>query len=130
MTRSIPFLFSLLLFLGFVAQDQVACANDADKKISLTATPAYLGAKGKAKYRDRGGEREFQVEVEKIRSLSGQTVRIVVDDVVVSTVLVNSSGKARYSVNTDRGQNVPVIEPGSTVAVRTDTDVLILLGQF
>lgn len=130
MTRTIPFLFSLLLFLGYLAPAQVACANDADKKISLTATPAYLGAKGKAKYRDRGGEREFQVEVEKIRSLSGQTVSIVVDDVVVATVQVSSTGKARYSANSDRGQDVPVIATGSTVAVRTSTEVLILLGHF
>jgi hypothetical protein len=130
MTRTIPFLFSALLLLGFIAPVQEASANDADKKISLSPSPLYPSAKGKAKYRDRGDEQEFQVEVEKIRSLSGQTVTIVVDGVAVGTAKVSISGKARYEVNSDRGGNVPVIEPGSTVVVRTAAEVVIVSGHF
>ena len=56
-------LFASELFLN------AETASALEWRIPLTPAPQYLSAKGKAKYKDRGGEREFQVEVENLRAL-------------------------------------------------------------
>jgi hypothetical protein len=120
-------LFALLMVFSIAP---AAWANDADIRIPLKGSAAFPNASGHAKYRDRGGEREFQVEVEDVKSLAGTTLSVFVDGVKVGTTKVNSFGVARFNRNTDRGQSVPVIRTGSTVKVRTSGGTLVVSGTF
>jgi hypothetical protein len=119
----------LALLMSFSVAS-AALANDADVRISLKGSSAYPNAKGAAKYRDRGGEREFQVEVENIKSLAGKTLTVLVGDANVGSMRVSSLGIARLNLNTTRGQAVPVIRSGSVVKVKTSGGVLVVSGRF
>lgn len=128
-TRSV-WITRLLMFVLLASFVTPALANDADIRISLKGSDSFSAAKGSAKYRDRGGEREFQVEVENIRKLAGSTLSVVVDGSKVGSMKVNSFGVARLNLNTDRGQAVPRIHSGSTVKVRTAAGTLVVSGMF
>lgn len=107
-----------------------AYANQADLRISLRGGVAFANAKGTAKYRDRSGEREFQVEVENVKALAGRTLSVFVGSVKVGSMKVTALGAARLDLNSTRGQAVPVIRSGSVVQVRTGTGTLVVFGRF
>src|SRR5688572_9722859 len=93
--------FALGLFLN------AETASALEWRIPLTPTAQYSFAKGKAKYKDRGGEQEFQVEAENLRNLIGATLSLHVDRAFVGTMRVNRFGNARFERNSDLGQDVP-----------------------
>ena len=131
MIRKIASLIPLFLFLAaFVAPTPVASANSADVKISLVASPDFRGAKGAAKYRNRGGEQEFQVEAEVSRRLAGAVFTVWVNDVAVGQMTINAFGKGRLSLNSNLGDAVPVITPGTLVGVTTADKAIVLAGKF
>ena len=107
-----------------------AFANEADIRISLHSSTAFPQAKSTAKYRDRGGVREFEVQVENIKALAGSTVNVFVNGTKVGSSKVSALGLARLSRSTERGQTVPVIRSGSLVQVRTAGGTLIVSGRF
>ena len=98
--------------------------------IALKGSAAFPNAKGKAAFRDRGSERELQVEVENVRVLAGTTVSMSVGGVLVGTATVNALGAARLSLNTNLGDSVPVSVSGKSVEVRTAAGVLVVSGSF
>ena len=99
-------------------------------RIVLTGAGTYANAKGKADYKSKGGEREFQVEVENIKKLAGKSVSIFVNGNQIGTAAVNSLGAARLNRNSDLGQTVPNIKAGDQVQVKTANGVLIVSGSF
>jgi hypothetical protein len=124
--------FSALLVLSLTATSLQATARGRDDRLELRLSPSktFATAHGKAHFKDRGGEREFELEVEDLRSLSGQKLRALVDGVLVGQPSVNTLGYADLNLNSDRRENVPAIKSGSRVEVRTNANVLVVSGQF
>lgn len=123
--------FMAALLLAAFAQAPAAHAKGGDAiRITLSGSAQYPNAKGTAKYKVDGGEREFQVEVENIATLAGTRVSVYVNGTRVGTAKVTTLGTARLSRNTDLGQVVPNIVPGSRIQVKSNTGVLIVSGRF
>lgn len=129
-TRMLTLLTLFLTLAGFVLPLNRAQANTADVKISLVAQPNTIPGKGTAKYRDRRGEREFQVEIETARRLAGSVFRVTVNDMIVGEVKIDAFGKGRLSLNSRLGNTVPVIAPGAVVKVVNADAVVVLSGSF
>ena len=102
-------------------------------RITLTPGTAFPNAKGKAKYKNRGGEQEFQVEAENMLALQGQMVAVCVNGSRVGGATVNSFGNAELNLNSDLGQRVPAIVSGARVSVHTSNTCsgsVIVSGTF
>ena len=120
---------SLCLFvLGLIVNAQTAGA--LEWRIPLAPTAQYAGSKGKAKYKDRGGEREFQVEVENLRRIAGANLAVQVNGATVGAMRINVFGNGRFSGNSDLGQRVPVITRGSVVVIRRPNGSRVFSGRF
>ncbi len=92
-------------------------AISGEIRIALTPGGDFSGIKGKAKYKNRGGERELEVEVENLSRLSGQAVSVCLNDARVGGAVINSFGNAEMNLNSDRGQTVPAVTFGSSLKV-------------
>lgn len=109
---------------------QVAEAKGTVRQIALKGSAQFPNAKGAAKYKVDGAEREFQVEVENIKSLAGKRLYVYVNGVRAGSFLVTSLGTGRMNRNTIRGQAVPMIVTGSKVRIKTGSGALVAYGQF
>jgi hypothetical protein len=103
-------------------------AATSDLQIPLTPSKAFPKATGSSQYQSQPAQREFQVEVQHLRSLAGQSVLVQVNGKNVGWAKVSSAGIAQLSRNTELGQNVPRVVHGSTVTVKTNT--VISSGVF
>lgn len=117
--------FVASLVLSAFPMAQVAQAKGTVTKIRLIASAQYPNAKGTAKYKVDGAEREFQVEVENIKALAGKTLKVFVNGIKVGSFVVNGLGTGRLNLNTVRGDNVPMIQPGAQVLVKFGTKLVI-----
>jgi hypothetical protein len=120
----------LVVLVASVALVPAAQAASAKQIATLKASTAYPSATGKAVFKDKPGEQEFQVEVEHVKALAGTQLKVMVDGKQVGTMKVNSLGAARLNRNSTRGQTVPAIHSGSIVRVRTASGVLVASGKF
>ncbi len=122
-------IFAASLVLSAFPLTQAVQAKGTVTKISLIGNTQYPAAKGTAKYKVDASEREFQVEVENVKSLAGKTLNVMVNGKKVGSFVVNSLGVGRLNLNSTRGNNVPLIQPGSTVRIRFGTS-LVVAGKF
>lgn len=124
----------LLALVGCGQQALPALASLKDSgtrlEVRLSAAPGFAGAKGTAKYKNEGGERELQVEVENVRALKGQTLGVFVSGTRVGGARVNSLGEGRLELNSDRGQRVPTVPKGTRVQVKTSAGRAVVAGSF
>jgi hypothetical protein len=109
---------------------QGALAKGIKTRIPLSASAAYPKATGKAVYKVNGAEREFQVEVDNVKRLAGQSVTISVNGVQVGSATVNSLGTAHLNLNTNLGNAVPFIKTGDQVQAKSAAGKLIASGTF
>jgi hypothetical protein len=123
------FMAALLLGTFMVAPAAHAKGGD-DVRVALRGSAQYPSAKGTAKYKNEGGEREFQVELENARSLAGKTVDVYANGAKVGSFKVNSLGRGGLNRNSDRGQSVPNIRAGSLIQIKTRAGGLIVSGSF
>ena len=128
-TRMFGTLLMALVALATVLPPAVA-AGAAERRIVLKPAAKFPAAKGSAKFKSKGGERELQVEVEHIRRLAGKRVVFFVAGVKLGSKTVSALGAAEISRNSDLGQRVPNVVPGTAVKVRTAAGVLIVKGSF
>ena len=98
--------------------------------IALTrpAGAPFASAKGKAKYSNRGGERELQIEAENIPA--GTAVEFVLDGAVIGTGTATALREVRLNLNSDLGATVPTSVTGKGVSVRTAAGAVIVSGSF
>ncbi|RLS51435.1 MAG: hypothetical protein DWH91_19275 [Planctomycetota bacterium] len=108
-----------------------AKSGRVEQIIALTGS-----GKGKARYRvDSPTKRTFTVEVEKLRSLAGQTLNVIVisgaTTTQVTSLRISSYGTGKVERKTERGHSVPMIVAGDIVELRLATDnTLVQSGQF
>jgi hypothetical protein len=124
------FIFIASMLMTALAPAQIALAANNDVKITLKAGPKFPKAKGTAKYRNRGGERELQVEVENVKNLAGKTLNVFAKGNKVGTMKINQLGAGRLELNSTLGHTVPNMGPGSKVQVKTAQGVIVVAGTF
>lgn len=123
--------FVAALLMGtFMIAPAAHAKGGNDIRIALRGSAQYSNAKGTAKYKNEGGEREFQVELENAKALKGTSVRVYANGQQVGTMRVNRLGHAELNLNSDRGQSVPSISAGSRIEVKTGNGTLIVSGSF
>jgi len=107
-----------------------AAGSGTELRATLHGSAAFPGADGKARFRDRGGEQELEVEVEDANRLAGTRLRVFVGGRQVGTLRINRFGNGSLNLNSDRGDNVPAVTAGTTVRVRTAGGTLVVSGSF
>src|SRR4249920_3284921 len=93
---------SLLLAVSVPA----ALAADGTR-VGLKPSRTFPAAKGSAKFKAKGTERELEAEVQHVRRLAGRRVAFYVAGKRLGTAKVTRLGAAHISRNTERGQSVP-----------------------
>ncbi len=114
---------------GGHASVRVAAAT-ANWQILMKGSAAYRTANGSAQYQSQPGQRELQVEVQRIRKLAGKSVVFSAGGMTLGTAKVSALGQADITRNTELAQKVPSIAHGSRVTVRTTGGKLIVSGRF
>ncbi len=109
---------------------RAAAPTTVDWQVRLTSGKAFRRATGSAQYQSQPGQREFQLEVERLRSLVGKRLTISVNGIVIGRAKVSGRGIAEWHGNTELGQSVPVIAHGATVTVWTSNGTLVAAGRF
>ncbi len=126
-TTVAAFIASLILVSLVVAP--AAQAKGTEIRTSIAGSAQYPNAKGTAKYKVNGSEREFQVEIENVRALAGRSLNVFVNGVKVGSMQVSALGVARLNLNNQLGAVVPAVSPGARVTIKTGT-VLVASGRF
>jgi hypothetical protein len=107
-----------------------ASGSGVERLATLHGSAAFPGADGKARFRDRGGERELEVEVEDANRLAGARLRVFVGDQQAGSLRINRFGNGALNLNSDRGDTVPAVKAGTTVRVGTAGGTLVVSGSF
>jgi hypothetical protein len=85
---------------------------------------------GHAKFRSRGGNLNFEVEVEKVNLPAGTILNVFVDGVKVGELTIAGTLENEFELESERGQFVPNVTNTSTVVVSNATGQTILSGVF
>jgi hypothetical protein len=99
-------------------------------QITLGGSHAYPAANGSAQYQSQPGQREIQVEVQRVRALAGKKVTFSAAGMTLGSATVSPRGQADITRNTEFRQVVPPIMRGSVVSVRTAGGQLVASGRF
>jgi len=122
---------SALVGAAALAVPATALASTSNLQIAVHAGPSFPKTTGTAQYQSQPGQREFQVELNHLKSLAGRSVLVRVNGANVGWAKVSSTGIIQLTRNTELGQNVPQISHGSAVAVVTGAaGTLIASGTF
>ena len=123
----------LKLLAGLAALALIVAAPEIASAQTLTAplvgTDEEPGASGFARFRNRAGNLNLEIQVQDVFSTDTAWV-FVNDDFVAEMALAGSRG--RVELETQRGDFVPAIQPGDIVAIidANDASRLLLFGQF
>jgi len=124
-----------LASLAAIAMATAVVAAPAEARgTTITATlhgaTAFPNATGSAQFKRDGAKREFEAEVEHVRSLAGKRLTVFVHGTRVGRMLVGGLGRAHLSRSTELGQTVPSVSAGNRVNVRTAAGTLVATGKF
>ncbi|MFQ5679193.1 MAG: hypothetical protein ACE5HP_07010 [Gemmatimonadota bacterium] len=103
-------------------------SSDTRMQASLSGSAAFPKADGKARFRDRGGEQQLEVEVED--GPPNTDVDFFVGGNLIGSGQTDAFGDASIRLNSDEGDAVPAVGPGTSVAVKTAGGTLIVSGTF
>jgi hypothetical protein len=124
----------MIALVGAVAAPAATAATTTvptvNWQIAMKPSTAFPTANGTAQYQSQPGQRELQIEVQRLAKLAGQYVSFYANGVKFGVGKVSSLGIAQIDRNSELGQAVPSIIHGSTVAARTSTGVVIVAGRF
>ena len=86
---------------------------------------------GHADFRQRPDGRRLNVEIQDVNLPAGTTFRVLVNNVSIGQIVLNSFFRGELELNTNDGHAVPVVANGTTVAVvNNTTGATILAGLF
>ncbi len=111
-----------------------AFANDDETIIEAGLVGAAIGGQtphGKAVFRQRpGNDRKLEVEVEDVNLPAGTVLGVFVGGQQVATLTLGTLRAGEVELETGRGQSVPAVANGTTVAVRNQAGANIVTGAF
>jgi hypothetical protein len=97
---------------------------------TLHGASGFPNATGSAKFKKDGTKREFEAQVEHVRSLAGKRLTVFVHGTKVGRMRVGNLGRAQLNRSTELGQRVPQVSAGNRVNVRTAAGALVATGKF
>ncbi|HEY8560200.1 MAG TPA: FG-GAP-like repeat-containing protein [Pyrinomonadaceae bacterium] len=132
--------FAIVLFaafwvsIPFILSDAPVSADElSDTRIQATLTGVAINAvtpAGFSEWRlDDGGRRRLDVQASSVNLPAGTVLSIVVNNAAIGQTSVNNLGGAFFSIDSNNGQTVPVINFGDPVEVRNGAGV-VLSGRF
>jgi Domain of unknown function (DUF4214) len=111
-----------------------AFANDDETIIEAGLVGAALGGQtphGKAVFRQRpGNDLKLEVEVEDVNLPAGTVLNVLIGGQQVATLTLGALRAGEVELETERGQSVPAITNGTSVAVRNQSGANIVTGAF
>ena len=111
-----------------------AFAGDDEVIINAGLSGAAIGGStphGKAVFRQRpGNDLKLEVEVEDVNLPAGTVLNVFVGGGQVATLTLNTLRAGEVELETERGQSVPAVTNGTTVAVRNQSGANIVTGTF
>ena len=123
---------TMIALVGAVATQSATAATTStvNWQVAMKHSAAFPAATGSAQYQSQPGQRELQIEVDRLAKLAGRYVTFYANGAKFGVGKVSSLGIVQIDRNSELGQSVPWIVHGSTIAARTSTGVLIASGQF
>ncbi len=125
--------FALLATLAALAAAP-AFADDSETIINAALSGAAIGGQtpsGKAVFRERSAaDRRLQVEVQDVNLAAGTVLNVIVGGQQVGTLTIDSLRAGRLELETGRGQAVPAVTNGTSVAVRNQSGANVVAGTF
>ena len=86
---------------------------------------------GHADFRQRTDGRRLNIEIQDVNLPAGTTFRVLVNNVSIGQIVLNSFFRGELELNTNDGNSVPVVTNGTTVAVvNVGTGATLLAGVF
>jgi hypothetical protein len=106
-------------------------ANQTRLTATLVGVAPFTAAHGGAEFEQETSRARFKLEVEDINLADGTAVMVEVNgSPIAGGSLTVESRKVQLDLDSSNGQTVPVIGPGSTVAVTTTAGATVAAGQF
>ncbi|HEX8636359.1 MAG TPA: hypothetical protein VF703_19715 [Pyrinomonadaceae bacterium] len=109
-------------------------APDGEVRVRIPLAGASIGGmmpQGHADFRRRPDGRRLNVEIQDVNLPAGTTYRVLVNNVSIGQIVLNSFFRGELELNTNDGHSVPVVANGTTVAVvNNTTGATILAGVF
>ena len=121
---------AIMMATAVVAAPAEARGGGTTITAALHGSAGFPNATGSAKFKKDGAKREFEAQVEHVRSLAGKRVTVFVHGTRVGTMMVGGLGKAHLNRSTELGQSVPQVSAGNRVNVRTAGGALVATGKF
>jgi hypothetical protein len=107
---------------------------NGETRVRIPLSGAAIGGmipQGHADFRVRPDGRRLNVEVQDVNLPAGTTFRVLVNNVSIGQIVLNSFFRGELELNTNDGNSVPVITDGTTVAVVNNaTGATIVAGVF
>lgn len=97
-------------------------ADRLEIRLSAPAGSIFANAKGKAKFRDRGGEQQLEIEVENIPA--GTVIDFAVGGAAIGSATADALGNASLRLNSDEGDTVPAVAGQSVDATSGGSPVV------
>jgi hypothetical protein len=111
-----------------------AFANDDETIIEAGLIGAAIGGStphGKAVFRQRpGNDLKLEVEVEDVNLPAGTVLNVFVGGQQIGVITLNTLRAGEVELETERGQTVPAVSNGTSVAVRNQAGANIVTGAF
>ena len=85
---------------------------------------------GEANFKVKGNDRKLEVEVERLNLPPGTMFSVFVDNVKIGDLVLSSTMESELELESERGQTVPNVITGSTVAVVNSQGQTVLSGVF
>lgn len=120
------------LMLALASIGVSASGDDVITQTSLSGST--LGGQtphGLAEHRlSADGNRRFKVEVEDVNLPPGTVLNVLVNGTSIGSLTINSFRQGELELETERGQAIPSVGPGTVVTVRTQAGATIVSGIF
>jgi hypothetical protein len=97
----------------------------------LVGVTPFNGAFGFAEFEREGARAKLQIEVEDVNLADGTVLDVLVNgNPLAGVTLQLIGGKATLVLDSSKGQTIPMIGPGSTIAVTTTGGATVVHGMF
>lgn len=134
---SVLTLMGVWVLLPFILNGKIVSAagffSDTRIQASLTGAPINgVTPSGFSEYRvdnNDSSRRRLDVQATSVNLAAGTILEIFVNNALVGQMGVDGFGNAFFSIDTNNGQNVPVINNGNPIDVRNNGNI-ILSGTF
>jgi hypothetical protein len=111
-----------------------AFAGGSETIITAALSGAGIGGQtphGTATFRQKDdGTRKLEVEVEDVNLPAGTVLNVSVNNQNIGTITLDALRAGRIELETERGQTVPSISNGASVAVKNQSGASVVSGAF